>query len=78
MDGNESRLERGIKWIVIVILAVVALKIVFSVFAVAWLVGGFLLTRVLPLVLLVWLVMKLVQWWRDRNDGPPAEADAGY
>jgi hypothetical protein len=76
MDRNESGLERVLKWIVIVILAVVALKIVFSVFAIAWLVGGALLTKVLPIVLLVWLVMKLVQWWRDRNGGP--EADAGY
>jgi hypothetical protein len=61
-----------------VILAVVALKVVFSVFAIAWLAGGFLLTKVLPLVVLVWLVLKLVQWCRERNGGPDPEADAGY
>ena len=75
MDPNgKTKLETILKWIIMVILAVVALKIVFSVLALAWLVGGVLLTKVLPLVLLVWLVMKLVEWWKSRNDGtPPVE-----
>ena len=71
MEQNGSKLERILKWIVLVILAVVALKIVFSILAVAWVLGGFLLTKVLPLVLLVWLVLKLVQWWKGRNEGTP-------
>ncbi|HEX8244108.1 MAG TPA: hypothetical protein VF541_11445 [Longimicrobium sp.] len=77
MDENgKSKLERILKWIVLVILAVVALKIVFSVLALAWIVGGILLTKVLPLVLLVWLVLKLVEWWKSRNGGtPPVEAE---
>jgi hypothetical protein len=73
MAQNESKLETILKWIVLVIAAVVALKIVFSVFAIAWLVGGFLLTRILPLVLLVWVVLKLVEWWKTRNGTVPAE-----
>ena len=73
MAQNESKLETILKWIVLVIAAVVALKIVFSVFAIAWLVGGFLLTKVLPLVLMVWLVLKLIEWWKTRNGTIPVE-----
>ena len=73
MSENQSKLETILKWIVLVIAAVVALKIVFSVFAIAWLVGGFLLTKVLPLVLLVWLVLKLIEWWKTRNGTVPTE-----
>jgi hypothetical protein len=77
MDENgKSKLERILKWIVLVILAVVALKIVFSVLALAWILGGVLLTKVLPLVLLVWLVLKIVEWWKSRNGGtPPVESE---
>jgi len=76
MSQNESKLERILKWIVLVIAAVVALKIVFSVFAIAWLVGDFLLTKILPLVLLVWAVVKLVEWWKTRNGTVPAESES--
>ena len=77
MSENQTKLETVLKWIVLVIAAVVALKIVFSVFAIAWLIGGFLLTKVLPLVVLVWLVLKLVEWWKNRDHGtsPPAESE---
>ena len=73
---NESKLETILKWIVLVIAAVVALKIVFSVFAIAWLVGGFLLTKILLLVLLVWIVLKLIEWWRSRNGTVPVESES--
>jgi len=70
MDENgKSTLETVLKWIVLVILAVVAMKIVFSVFAIAFVVGGVLLTRVLPLVVLVWLVMKAIEWWKSSHNG---------
>jgi hypothetical protein len=73
-ENGRSNLENILKWIVLVILAVVAMKIVFSVFAIAWVLGGFLLTKVLPLVALVWLVLKAVEWFKARNDGPsPAD-----
>lgn len=74
MDENgKSTLETVLKWIVLVILAVVAMKIVFSVFAVAFVVGGVLLTKVLPLVVLVWLVLKAIEWWKSRNGTTPAD-----
>lgn len=76
MSENQTKLERILKWIVLVIAAVVALKIVFSVFAIAWLIGGFLLTKILPLVVLVWLVLKLVEWWKTKNGTVPSEMDS--
>jgi hypothetical protein len=48
----------------------VALKVVAAVLGVAFVLGGVLLFKVLPLVLLVWLVMKLVQWLRGSNGRP--------
>ncbi|HEX8903746.1 MAG TPA: hypothetical protein VF771_02750 [Longimicrobiaceae bacterium] len=75
-QNGKTKLETILKWIVMVILAIVALKIVFSVLALAWILGGILLTKVLPLVLLVWLVLKLVEWWKSRNGGsPPVETE---
>ena len=73
MSENSTKLQTILKWIVIVIAAVFALKIVFTVFAVAFVIGGFLLTKVLPLVVLVWLVLKLVEWWKTRNGTVPVE-----
>lgn len=72
MAQNENGLEKVLKWIVLVILAVVALKLVAGVLAMAWVLGGFLLGKVLPLVLLVWLVLKLVEWYRGRNGEYPS------
>src|SRR5215210_6337151 len=73
---NDSKLETILKWIVLVIAAVVALKIVASVLAIAFVVGGFLLTKILPLVLLVWLILKLIEWWKPRNGTVPVESDS--
>jgi len=76
MSENGTKLETIIKWVVLVIAAVIALKLVFGVLAIAWVVGGVLLTKVLPLVLLVWLVLKLVEWWKSRNGTVPVESDS--
>jgi hypothetical protein len=57
-----STLETILKWTVVVILAVVALKVVFAILGLAFVLGGFLLFRVLPLVLLGWVVLKAIQW----------------
>ena len=73
---NDSKLETILKWTVLVIAAVVALKLVFGVLAIAWVVGGVLLTKVLPLVLLVWIVLKLIEWWKSRNGSVPVESDS--
>ena len=73
---NDSKLETILKWTVLVIAAVVALKLVFGVLAIAWVLGGVLLTKVLPLVLLVWIVLKLIEWWKSRNGTVPVESDS--
>ena len=67
MSENTTKLETILKWIVLVIAAIFVLKLAFGVLAFAWVIGGVLLTKVLPLVLLVWVVLKLVEWWRTRN-----------
>jgi hypothetical protein len=63
--------EVVIQWIVIGILAVVALKILVSILGIAWVLGGFLLFRVLPIVLVVWLVLKGIEWLRGNGGGSP-------
>ena len=67
MSENGTKLENILKWVILVIAAIVALKLAFGVLAIAWVLGGILLFKVLPLVLLVWVVLKLVEWWRTRN-----------
>jgi hypothetical protein len=67
MSENTTKLETILKWIVLVIAAIFVLKLAFGVLAFAWVIGGILLAKVLPLVLLVWVVLKLVEWWRTRN-----------
>lgn len=68
--NDKTSFETFLKWAVVVILAVAALKILATVLGLAWLLGGFLLFRVLPLILLVWGFMKLIEWWK-RDRGAP-------
>ena len=78
MDGNDtprSSFETILKWVVVGILAIVALKIVFAVLATAFFVGGFLLWKVLPLVLIAWIVMRLVRGWRGGGGHTDPAAD---
>jgi hypothetical protein len=67
-----NTLETILKWAVVVILAVVALKVVFAILGVAFVLGGFLLFRILPLVLLGWAVLKVVQWLGRNGQGEGA------
>jgi len=70
--SRNSDLETVLKWIVVVILAVAALKVLVTVLGIAWLVGGFLLFRILPLVLFVWVVLKAVEYFRGPKGTSPA------
>jgi type IV secretory pathway VirB2 component (pilin) len=70
MTTGKSDFEKVLTWIVIVILAFAALKIVATVLGIAFALGGFLLFRVLPLVLMVWLVYKAIQWLGGKKDHP--------
>ena len=64
MSDRKSTFENVIKWIVIAILAIVALKVVATILGIAFFIGGFLFFRVLPLVLLVWTVVQVL--WVER------------
>ena len=69
--SDKSSFETALKWVVVVILAIVALKIALTVLGIAFMLGGFLLFRILPLVLLVWLAIKVVEWLRGSRGTAP-------
>ena len=73
--SEKSSFDNVFKWIILVILAIVALKVAVTVLGLAFFLGGFLLFKILPLVLIVWLVVKAVQWIRGRNGGDGATTD---
>ena len=62
-----------VKWVIVAILVIVALNVVATVLNVAFALGGFLLFRVLPLVVLAWLLLKGLEYLRNR-DGAPADS----
>ncbi len=66
---EKTNFETILKWVVIGILAIVAVKIALTVLGIAIGLAGFLLFTVLPLVLVVWLVIKAVQWLGRPKDG---------
>lgn len=66
---EKTNFETILKWVVIGILAIVAFKIALTVLGIAVGLAGFLLFTVLPLVLVVWLVVKAVQWLGRPKDG---------
>jgi hypothetical protein len=69
MSDRNITFENVLKWTVIVILAIVALKVVVTVLGIAFFVGGFLFWRVLPLVLVVGAIYMVWQWLRNGNGG---------
>lgn len=69
--SDKSSFETILKWVVVVILAIVALKVIATVLGVAFVLGGFLLFRLLPLVLLVWLVVKAIEWLTGKRGTEP-------
>ena len=74
MSNGKSDFETILKWVVVVILAIAALKVVAAVLGIAFFLGGVLLFRVLPLVLLVWLVFKAVEWLRGDRSGSSSQS----
>ena len=67
--SEKNTFETILKWIVVVILAFAALKILLTVMGIAFFLGGVLLFRVLPIVLVVWLVFKAIEWLRGNGRG---------
>lgn len=68
--SDKSSFETFLKWAVVVIVAIAALKVVMAVLGIAWVLGAFLLFRVLPLVLVAWGIVKLVQWLKSDRGSP--------
>ena len=68
MSNRGTDFETILKWAVVIILAIVALKVVATILGIAFVLGGFLLWRILPLVLVAWLVMRL---FRGPRGGTP-------
>lgn len=64
--------ESVLKWAVIVIVAIVALKVLATVLGIAFVLGGILLFRVLPLVLLAWAVYRVIRWLGGKPSGTAA------
>lgn len=75
MSSSNSNFETVIKWVVVVILAIVALKVIATVLGIAFFLGGFLLWRVLPLVLVAWLIFKAIEWMRSSKDSSTGTTD---
>lgn len=74
MSNGKSDFETILKWVVVVILAIAALKVIATVLGMAFFLGGVLLFRVLPLVLLVWLVFKAIEWMRGDRSGSSSQS----
>jgi hypothetical protein len=73
--SEKNTFETILKWTVVVILAIAALKILLMVLGIAFVLGGFLLFRVLPIVLVVWLVVKAIEWLRGDRRGTTSTLD---
>lgn len=73
--NDKSSLETVLKWVVLVILGIAALKIALSVLGLAWVLGGILLFRVLPIVLLVWAVVWVVRSMSGSSRGAGGTSD---
>lgn len=74
--SEKNTFESILKWVVVVILAFAALKILLGVLSISFFLGGVLLFRVLPIVLVVWLIVKAIEWLRsDRGSSPTSTLD---
>lgn len=72
MSTSNNTFEAILKWAVVIILAIVALKVVAAVLNIAFFVGWVLLWRVIPLVVVGWLILKAIEWLRGKKDGSTA------
>lgn len=73
--SEKNTFETILKWVVVTILAIAALKIVLTVLGIAFVLGGFLLFRVLPIVLVIWLAFKAIEWLRGDRRGATSTLD---
>ncbi len=70
MDEKKSLLNRIVTWIVIGVLAILAIKIVLSLLGAAFGLIGFLLFTVAPLVFIGWLAIKAYEAFGKNGRSP--------
>ena len=68
-SSSNNTFEAILKWSIVIILAIVALKVVAAVLNIAFFVGWVLLWKVIPLVVVAWLILKAIEWLRGKNGG---------
>lgn len=68
-SSSNNTFEQILKWAVVIVLAIVALKVLATVLNIAFFVGWVLLWKVVPLVIVVWLIVKAIEWLRGKNGG---------
>lgn len=66
-SSSNNTFEAILKWSIVIILAIVALKVVAAVLNIAFFVGWVLLWKVIPLVVVAWLILKAIEWLRGKN-----------
>ncbi|HEX5724630.1 MAG TPA: hypothetical protein VFX98_04145 [Longimicrobiaceae bacterium] len=69
--SERSSFDNIIKWIIVAVLAVLALKVALSVLGLVFFAGA-ILWKLLPIILFAWLVVKAIGWIRGRNGGSAA------
>lgn len=75
MSSTDSNFEKIVKWAIVIILAIAALKVIATVLGLAFALGGFLLFRILPLVLLAYGVYLVIQWLRGKDSASQTTLD---
>lgn len=75
MSSTDSNFEKIVKWAIVIILAIAALKVIATVLGLAFALGGFLLFRILPLVLLAYGVYLVIQWLRGKDGSSQTTLD---
>jgi hypothetical protein len=71
MDERErSRLARLVTWLIVGLLAVLAIRVLFAVLRVSFGIAWWLFVTVVPLILIGWVVMKVWDRYHGRRSGP--------
>lgn len=61
---NGSPLKTALTWAAAIVVAIVALRLLLWAIGVAWSIGAFLLFTIVPIVLVGWLTLKLIGYFR--------------
>jgi hypothetical protein len=73
-SSSNDTLATILKWAVVIVLGIVALKVIATLLNIAFFVGWVLLWRVVPLVIVIWVIYTVIEWLRGRNGGAGTQA----